>query len=133
MNSINDDVWIVDPKDYEDQCECIRSRTAYIYTYPFVKEVWEAGAKVITRDNRVVKKIRMESSMGVTVIVGILDGEEIRWDAAGRFEGPYKDSPKDLRICERYFYKDWPQDIRMSNAEWTLRYGRRHPFAKIPK
>lgn len=120
---------IVDTEPLEEVCIVIRTRTAYCYAYPFNQTVWESGAKVVTRDGRTVKKVRVEGEG----IHGLLDGEEREWDNAGRSEGPYRDTPEDLYILERYFYKDWPQDLRMSNAEWTLRYGRRHPFAKIPK
>lgn len=130
MNEKND--YIVPIDDYEDQCECIRVHTAYVYTYPFVAEVAKTGAKIVTRDGRVVKKIRMGGINGVDVVVGILDGEELRWDAGGRFEGPYKKSQNDLRIFERYFYKNWKEFMNMSYAEWTIRFGRPHPTVKIP-
>ena len=122
--------WIVEPD--ESQCVAMRSRTAIIFCYPFNKEVWKTGPKILTRDGRVVKKVRMGGSNGVEVVVGILDGEELRWDSAGRFEGPYKDSPLDLMISERYFYSDWKDHIKMSNAEWAVTFGRPHPNVKIP-
>lgn len=125
--------WIVDPSQYEDQCECVRAHTAYVYTYPFNAAVAKTGAKVITREGKVVKKIRMGGVDGIDVVVGIVDGKELKWDAAGHFEGPYKESPYDLRIYERYFYKNWKEDIGMSHAEWTIRYGRPHPGVKMPK
>lgn len=132
MNELNDDKWIVDPSEYEDMCECVKSRTAYIYTYPFIKDVWKSGAKIMTRSGQTVKKVHMGSSNGEEVIVGILDGQELKWDAGGRFESPYKDSPLDLRISERYFYKDWKSHIKLSHADWELRFGRPHPTVKIP-
>ena len=133
MTEKQEDIWIVDPSQFEDQCECIRSRTAYIYTYPFVVEVWKTGAKVITRTGRTVKNVQVNGKGANAIITGELDGERLTWDAAGRYEGPYKDSPLDMRICERYFYKDWKTHFGMSNAEWAVRYGRPHPTVKIPE
>lgn len=133
MTENKDDIWIVDPSEYESQCECIRSKTAYIYTYPFVAEVAKTGAKVITRTGRTVKNIRINGKGANAVITGELDGEKLVWDAAGRHDGPYKDSPLDLRISERYFYKDWKTHFGMSNAEFAVRYGRPHPTVKIPE
>ena len=122
--------WIVEPD--ESQCIAMRSHTAIIFCYPFNKEVAKLGPKITTRDGRVVKKVRMGASAGVDVIVGILDGEELKWDAAGRFAGPYEDHPNDLYISERYFMSDWKEHIKMSSAEWAVTYGRPHPGVKIP-
>lgn len=125
--------WLIDLDEYEDKCICMRSKTAYIYLYPFVPEVYEVGMKVMTRDGRLVKKVRVGGSGPKTVVVGILDGEELRWDAAGRFEGPYKNSPNDLFLHEKYYLKNWRQLMGMSNAEFAVRYGRPHPSVKIPQ
>ena len=126
-------LWIVDPSEYEDLCVCVKSKTAYIYAYPFVKDVWKSGAKVITRSGKTVKKVCIGSSNGEDVIVGILDGQELKWDAAGRFKGPYIEDENDLMICERYWYKDWRNYIKLSNADWELRFGRPHPTVKLPE
>lgn len=123
------DVWIVNPDMYEEQCECIRAHTAYVYTYPFVREVWQTGCKVVDRRGRTIRKIQ-EVHDG---FVGILDGEEMHWDVAGRYVGPYTDSPNDMRIPERFFRKNWQIDMQMSNAEWTMRYGRQHPYVKAKR
>lgn len=123
----------VDLEELEPYCECMKSRTAYIYTYPFVEQVAKNGAKIMTRDGRVVKKVRMGSANGDYAVVGVLDGEELKWDVAGRFSGPYMDSPLDLRISERYFFKDWKSTMKMSNAEWYATHDRRHPTVKIPE
>ena len=125
----NSDIWIVNPDEYEDSCIVIRSKTAYVYCYPINKEVLASGAKVVTRDGKTVKRVQLDS----TGYTGILDGEEVMWDSAGRYIGPYKDSPNDLYICERYFRKDWQEHIQMGNAEWAFRYGRLHPGVKMPK
>lgn len=125
--------WLIDLEEYEDKCICMRSKTAYIFCYPFMPDVWQSGMKVLTRDGRVVKKVRVGGEAGRQTVIGILDGEELRWDAAGRFEGPYKDSPNDLFLQDRYLMKDWRQNMAMSNAEWALRFGRPHPKVKIPR
>ena len=132
MEGLNKNL-LVNLDELEPFCVAMRSRTSIIYLYPFQKVVWKNGAKIITRDGRVVKKLRMGGSGGVDVIVGILDGEELRWDAAGRFYGPYKDSPLDLMFPERYAYRNWKEHIGMSNAEWAVNFGRPHPGVKMPK
>lgn len=125
--------WIVDLDELEPLCICLRTKTCYSYFYPFQKEVWKRNAKIVTRDGRVVKKVRMGYSNGTEVIVGILDGEELKWDEAGRFNGPYVDDVKDLYIQEKFFYKDWKNNIHLSNAEWEMRFGRQHPYVKKPE
>ena len=125
--------WTVNLDEYEDRCICMRSKTAYIYLYPLQTDSYEAGMKVMTRDGRVVKNVRVGGIRGQKVVIGVLDGKELRWDSAGRFESPYRDSPNDLYVPERFFRKGWRQDMAMSNAEWTVRYGRPHPRVKIPK
>jgi hypothetical protein len=128
-----DNKWLIDIDEYEDKCICMRSKTAYVYLYPFVPEAYQVGMKVMTRDGRLVKKVRVGGEGPKAIVVGILDGEELRWDAAGRFEGPYKNSPNDLFIQERYLQKDWRLHMSMSNAEWAIRFGIPHPTVKIPK
>lgn len=125
----DDDIWIVNPDKYEDRCIAVRSKTAYIYCYPLNYDILATGAKVITRDGRTVKKVVLEPS-GYT---GLLEGKEEHWDIAGRYIDAYRDSPNDLYIPERFFRKDWQTTIRMSNAEYAIRYGRRHPKAKIQR
>lgn len=117
--------------DLEMLCIAQKSRTAVIYLYPFVKEVWKHGAKVVTRDGRTVKRVQCGSQGGNDVVVGILDGEELRWDGAGRFKSPYENDPRDLFITERYFRRDWKSWIKLSNAEWAIKFGRPHPYAKL--
>lgn len=123
----------IDLEPYEDQIIAQRSRTAIIFLYPFIKEAYKYGMRVQTRDGRVVKKVRVGGANGVDVVVGILDGEELRWDAAGRFLGPYQDDDRDLYIPERYMYKDWRENIGLSNSEWAMTFGKRHPGVKMPK
>ena len=133
MEDNRKDMLIADTDELEDRCIAVKSKTAYIFCYPICPEVLKAGCKVITRDGRVVKKVAHGNSCGVNVYVGILDGQEMRWDEAGRFIGPYEDSPNDLYVSERYWYKDWRNNIKLSNAEWELRFGRPHPTVKLPE
>lgn len=123
---------IVDLDSLEPLCIAMRSRTAIIFCYPICKEVLKTGCKVLSRDGRVVKKVRTGTSAGQDVYVGILDGEELKWDSAGRYAGPYKDTPNDLFVPERYFYQDWKTNIGMSNSEWAVKFGRPHPTVAIP-
>jgi hypothetical protein len=132
MEDNRKDMLIADTDELEDRCIAVKSKTAYIFCYPICPEVLKAGCKVITREGRVVKKVAHGNSCGVNVYVGILDGQEMRWDEAGRFIGPYEDSPNDLYVSERYWYKDWRNYIKLSNADWELRFGRPHPTVKIP-
>lgn len=133
MEDNRKDMLIADTDELEDRCIAVKSKTAYIYCYPICPEVLKAGCKVITRSGRVVKKVAHGNSCGVNVYVGILDGQEMRWDEAGRFIGPYEDSPNDLYVPNRYWYKDWRNYIKLSNAEWELRFGRPHPTVKLPE
>lgn len=126
---MDDSVWIVNPDEYEDKCIAIRSKTAYIFCYPIVPEVLATGCKVMTRTGQTVKKVQQVQDG----YVGILDGEELHWDRAGRYSGPYKDDQRDLFISERFFRKDWQANIKMSNAEYVVRFGRLHPTVKIPR
>ena len=132
MEDNRKDLLIVDTEELEDRCIVLRSRTAYVYCYPFCKEVWKTGAKIVTRSGQTVKKVQIGSSNGEEVIVGILGGQELKWDAAGRYKSPYIDDENDLMIYERYFYKDWKSHIKLSHADWELRFGRPHPTVKIP-
>lgn len=121
----------IDLDELESKCIAMRSRTSIIYCYPFQHIAVKLGAKIVTRDGRTVKKVRVGTSNGVQAVVGIIDGEELKWDAAGRFNGPYIDDEKDLYVPERYFFKDCKSTIKMSNAEWYSTHDRRHPKVKI--
>lgn len=123
----------IDLDALESKCIAMRSRSAIIYCYPFNDIAVKIGAKILTRDGRVVKKVRTGTSNGVQVVVGILDGEELKWDAAGRFNGPYIDDVKDLFVPERYFFKDWKSTMKMSYSEWYATHERRHPYVNIPE
>lgn len=118
---------------FEDKVIARFGRNSVMYLYPFIIDAYRSGMRVQTRDGRVVKKIQIGGSNGSEVIVGMLDGIEERWDAAGRYIGPYNDDPKDLYIHERYMYTDWRQNMSMSNAEWAVRFGKPHPKVKLPE
>lgn len=133
MQESNRDKWLKDLDAVEGKCICMRTKTAYSYFYPFDPDVFETGMKVCTRDGRLVKNVRVGGKGSKAVVVGMLDGSERRWDAAGKAVNAYTDSPDDLFIQERYLYSDWRVNIGMSNAEWAVRYGRPHPTVKIPK
>jgi hypothetical protein len=133
MEDNRKDLLIADTDELEDRCIAVKSKTSYIYCYPICPEVLKAGCKVITRDGRVVKKVAYGNSCGVNVYVGILDGQEMRWDEAGRFVGPYEDSPNDLYVAHRYWFKDWRNHIKLSHAEWNLRFETKHPTVKLPE
>lgn len=133
MTEKQEDIWIVDPSQFEDKCVCIRSKTAYVYMYPFCAEVAKTGAKTVTRTGRTVKNVQVNGKGANAVVTGELDGERLTWDAAGRYKGPYVDDDRDLYHYERYFYKDWKTHFGMSNAEFAVRYGRPHPTVKIPE
>lgn len=123
---------IADPYEREDQCVALRSRTCFMFCYPIHPDVLKAGGKVLTRDGRVVKKVNYGTSEGAAAYIGLLDDQWLTWDGAGRAEGPYKDSPLDLFVPERYWYRDWRKHISMSYAEWELKFGRRHPNCELP-
>lgn len=120
----------VDLEPYEGLVVAARARGTVVYLYPFVPEAFRCGMRVLTRDGRVVKRVRVGGSGPHAVVVGILDGEELRWDRAGRFSGPYRDDPRDLFVPERYMYTDWKETISMSNGEWAARFGKAHPGAR---
>lgn len=127
---IDKSLYTVDPTLYEDFCIAIPNRSAYLFCYPYVREVWITGAKVVTRSGRTARSITEEAGGR---LLGYVDGVQHEWDLAGRAVSPYKDSPLDLYIPEKYFRKDWPDLIKMSNADYQLKYGIEHPKAKIQK
>ena len=126
------DNMIVDLDALEPCCIAQHSRTAIIYLYPYMWEVVRLGAKVLTRDGRLVKRVHPAKHDGQDVVVGILEGKSLVWDHAGRFNGPYADHPNDLYVPERYFFKDFKSHMKMSYAEWTAKFGRPHPTVKLP-
>lgn len=122
----------IDLGPYEGRVIAMRSRTAIVYLYPFVLEAFRYGMKVMTRDGRVVKGVRVGGAGDDGVVVGVLDGEELRWGGDGRFAGPYIDDDRDIFIPERYMYTDWKDHIKMSNAEWSATFGKPHRGVSVP-
>lgn len=112
--------------EMEEKCLALKGKGVTLYIYPFNAEVASTGAKVLTRDGRTVKRIRVAAGRNGDIVTGILDGETLQWDIHGRFSSPYLNDSRDLYIPERYFDPDWKQLIRTSNAEWAINYQRPH-------
>lgn len=127
-------VYLEDMDALEPLCIALRHRSAILFLYPYREKVAKQGAKIMTRDGRIVKRVHpAKDAEGNEVIVGELDGEGLVWDMAGRMAGAYHDDPRDLYIPERYFIRSWKDTIRMSNSEWALQFQRPHPTVEIPE
>jgi len=117
----------------ETKCIAIRVHSCIVYMYPFNKEVAKYNPKIVCRDGRVVKKVQLAIKDDKEIVTGLLDEERLIWDINGRFIDAETDSDKDLYIFERYFHRNWKQDIKLSNSEFAVRYQRRHPYVKVPE
>ena len=133
MSRMDNLEYIVDTTELEPLCIAMRKKSTIIFLYPYQDAVAKTGAKVVTRDGRVVRKVRKSLNGGKVIITGLLDGEFLTWDSAGRFIGPYEDSEKDLYIPERFFVKGWKNEITLSNSDWALKYDIKHPDVKVPE
>lgn len=113
--------------EMESRCLALRGKGQVMYIYPFVLDIALNGAKVITRDGRKVRNIRViKEQDGSDTVYASLDGITLKWDAHGRYSGPYLNHANDLYIPERYFDPDWKQRIQLSNAEWAVNFQRQH-------
>lgn len=113
------------PDDLEKLCVAVRKHGNTVYMYPFDADVARTHAKVVTRDGKhTVKQLMINTEDDC--ITGLIDGNMMKWDIAGRYRSPYVNSPWDLFIPERYFDPDWKSKIKMSNADWQEAYGREH-------
>lgn len=122
------------PDEMERNCVAVVQRRNVLYLYPIDKNVLAGGAKVMTRDGRLVKHVRLVTdSKGDSYYTGELDKQLLRWDSAGRFAGPYRNHANDLFIPERYFDPEWKLKIHLTNSEWALQYERPHPNVKKPE
>lgn len=119
----------------ERQCIAIRKSHTILYLYPFDMEVAENGARVMTRDGRTVRKVRVsyDEKRDCHVVTGILNDAVVTWDKAGRYRSPYLNHDNDLYIAERYFDPDWEDKIHLSHRKWNELYQRHHPYCKAPK
>lgn len=113
----------------ERLCIAVRRNGTVLYLYPVDMELVRQGAQVLTRSGVTVRRLHLRDDGRIG---GVLGAEELTWDAAGRFIGPYLDHDNDLYISERYFDPRWKYKRRMSNAEWSAAYGREHPFCAPP-
>lgn len=125
--------YIYDPSDMEDRCIAMRAHNTFVYFYPYRSEVAKTGAKCVTRDGRTVRGVKIGTKGGFEVVIGKVDGEEHEWDIAGRHDGPYKDSPLDIFIAHRYFFKDWQLESSMSHVVWNAKHHFDHPTVELPK
>lgn len=123
--------YIVEPD--ETKCIAIRVHSCIVYMYPFDKEVAKYNPKIVCRDGRVVKKVQLAIKDDKEIVTGLLGDERLTWDINGRFIDAETDSENDLYIFERYFHRNWKQDIKLSNGAWCLKYQRSHPYAKLPE
>lgn len=127
----NGNEYLADMDEIEPECIAIRIKGKILYAYPFDKDVADTGAKVITRDGRVVKKVRVTTDNNA--VTGVLGEEVLTWDRAGRINGAYINDERDLYIPERYFMRRWKDFMKLSNSEWAATYQLRHDSVKIPE
>lgn len=117
----------------EEKCVAIRVRSCILFCYPISKAVLEHGPKVLTHSGKVVKRVQYaDGKNGEEVVTGLLDDERLFWDKNGWFKGE-EENELSLVIPERYFQKDWKNYIKLSNGDWTLKFGRPHPTVKAPE
>ena len=125
--------YIVDLDKMEDQCVAIRIHSCIVYCYPICEKVLEYHPKVLTRSGKVVKKVQMAvRESGEKVITGLLDDERLVWDEKGRYNGE-GDNDINLVVPERYWDSQWRSKIKLSNAQWCLKYQKHHKGVKIPE
>lgn len=130
--------YLVDLDELEERCIAMRVHSAIIYCYPFKEEVAKHGAKILTASGKVVKHVQPATKWdkdGIPqkrVIIGELEGERLLWDTEGNLLGDDKDGSMRLVIPQRYFDKQWKNKIKLSNGEWEIKYGTKHPSAKLP-
>lgn len=118
----------------EQNCVAMWVRKTVVYFYPPLPEVVQTGCKVVTRSGETVKHCRcLLDDRNNVYYTGVVNGDELKWDLAGRFVNPYTDSPFDLFVAERYFDPQWKQKIKLSNAEWASQYQKKHPSVKVPE
>lgn len=128
--------YIVNLDELEDRCIALRVHSTIIYCYPFVEEVAKHGAKIMTASGKVVKHVQpathgSEDTLKIRFIIGEFDGERLAWDVKGNFMGEDKDGSMRLVIPQRYFDKQWKSKIKISNGEWEIKYGTKHPTVKV--
>ena len=118
----------------EQNCIAMYVRKTVVFFYPPTPEVVQTGCKVVTRKGETVKHCKcLLDDRNNVYYTGTVNGNELKWDTAGRFVNPYKDSPFDLYVAERYFDPLWKKKINLSNAEWAEKYQHEHPDVKIPQ
>ena len=115
-------------EEMEMQCVAIRVKNGWLYCYPFLFELAQNGAKVLTRGGLKVTKIhKMHTTQGM-VIQGIIGEKAYQWQRNGRYNSDAVDSIYDLYIPERYFYQNWKDEMPLSNAEWFIKHHPDHPY-----
>lgn len=122
--------YIIGPN--ESKCIALRVHSTILYCYPWCEAVGKLNPKVITRTGKVVKHVQPATRDGVRMLTGELDGERLAWDINGRFVNAVTDHENDLFIPERYWDKMWKNRIKLSNSDWALKFGTRHPSVKVP-
>lgn len=122
--------YLVEPD--ESKCIALRVHSVVLYCYPWREAVGKHNPKVITRTGRVVKHVQPATRDGVRILTGELDGERLTWDINGRFVDDKTDHENDLYISHRYWDKMWQNRIKMSNADWCLKFETDHPSVSVP-
>lgn len=130
--------YISDLDEMEDKCIAIKIHSCLIFCYPICEKVLEYHPKVLTRSGKVVKKVQMamrgsdDLAEKEKVFTGLLDDERLVWDENGRYNGE-DNNDLNLVVPERYWDKDWRSKIKLSNAQWCLKYQKPHKGVKLPE
>jgi len=124
-----DSKWPI-PDEMESLAIVRRKHGVVIYLYPFDYEVAKTGAKVMTKDGKVLRRMKCATEKGAHIVTGEIDGQAVVFDENGHNASMPE---SDLYIPERYFDPDWKQKKEMTNAEWASQFQRDHSSVDLPE